>query len=113
MESYEVVGLCECGHVQLGYRLEGGVLSKVAQGSVHQLRRPPAWAIQQEVWVVHEKAIAELQVTDAETGKVYRTSAENFRRYARLINRGHGYQFALALQFWNTTPEEATQPALL
>ena len=113
METYSIAGPCECGHQQLGYRLEGGVLSKAVQGSVHQLRRPPAWAVQQEVWVVNQGAITELQITDTETGKVYRTSAENFRRYARLINRGYGYQFALELRFWRTQPEEATQPALL
>lgn len=113
MESYEFVGPCECGHVQLGYKLQGGVLSKTVRASVHQLRRPPAWAIQQEVWTVHMDEIQVVEIVDEETGKVYRTSAENFGRNARLINRGYGYQFALPLPFWNTQPEEATQPALL
>lgn len=94
------------GHVHAD-RLE---LSRKA--SRHQLRRPPAWAIDTAALEQAEAAGARyVLVTDTESGRRYLASVATLRDRGLKFDRGFGPQVALTLDEWRD-PDHAEQPAL-
>lgn len=95
------------GHV------EGAVFRKVVRGSVHMLRRPPAWALDLQSLLDAEAAGAtSVEVHDTETGRTYRASVETIRRHGFTFDRGHGRQIGLALDRWTLTRSPAEVAAV-
>jgi hypothetical protein len=79
----------------------GRVLQKRVRGSVHMLRRPPAWAIDAAIFERARKDGAlVVEVYDVETGKTYWAAISAFKRWGIEIDRGHGRQVALPLGRW-------------
>ena len=93
-------GSCPCGHEKFGYRLEGGVRNKLVVGSTHRLVRPPAWAVQKEVYDHHAHEIKLLRFSDVETGVIYTVSRQKFEMLRLVLERGYGVQYALPLEHW-------------
>lgn len=80
----------------------GGVFRKAVKASVHFLRRPPAIAFDLDSLRAAERAGAvRVEVTDTETGKVYRALLAEVLERGFSLNRGHGAQVALVLGMWN------------
>jgi hypothetical protein len=81
--------------------LRGDVLHKSVHGSVHMLRSPRAWAIDE---CLYRQAIAlgatAFIVHDLDTGKDYWADVATFTAYGFPLDRGHGAQLALCLPRW-------------
>jgi hypothetical protein len=81
--------------------LEGRILRKVVRGSLHQLRRPAAWAIDLQIFDTAKRDGALiLEIYDTETGKTYWTPISTFDCWGFELDRGHGRQVALPLERW-------------
>lgn len=81
--------------------LEHGCFLKPVIGSKHMLREPPAWAIDADAFDNWVKPNAkEIIVTDTEAEIRYRVSVETFDRLKVELDRGHGRQYFLTLNYW-------------
>lgn len=90
----------------VGY-IEGKTFIKSVAGSRHKLRKPPAWAIDAEVFDSEIKQNAtEILIIDKEVDKKYFSTVENFDRLKGQLNRGHGRQYYLTLNQWRTQRDE-------
>ncbi|OQY87265.1 MAG: hypothetical protein B6D41_11825 [Chloroflexi bacterium UTCFX4] len=84
----------------------GETFYKNVLGSKHFLRVPRAIAFDVSSLNDAENADARfVQVTDAETSRVYRASIATIRAKGFRVARGFGEQIALALEFWNRDAE--------
>jgi hypothetical protein len=82
--------------------LQGHVLRKRVIGSMHMLRQPPAWAIDSQILEQAQRDGArEVEITDTETGRIYRTAIDTFNAHGFRFNRGFGDQVGLALYRWH------------
>ncbi len=83
-------------------KVTGDVFTKTITGSLHMLRQPPALAFDVSTLEDAERAGAvHVQVTDRETGKVYRAPLALVRSAGFPVNRGYGAQWALTLPYWS------------
>ena len=82
--------------------IENRVLRKEIRGRVHLLRKPPAIALDARMYDRYRPHFDEIEITDADTGTVYRASARYFDRFREVIERGYGRQYALELKRWHT-----------
>ena len=81
--------------------IENGCFLKPVVGSKHQLREPPAWAIDAEAFDEWVKPNArEIIVTDTEAKIRYRVPVETFDRLKQELDRGFGRQYFLTLAHW-------------
>ena len=89
--------------------VSGGIFHKSIKASRHLLRQPPAICLSVESLQQAERAGAcEIEVTDTETGRVYHSTTEHFRRYAWQIQRGNfEKQYAMSLERWSVTVTDA------
>ncbi|MCL6476468.1 MAG: hypothetical protein K6U75_15615 [Firmicutes bacterium] len=79
-----------------------GILHRVVQASKHQLRRPPAWAFEENILREAERQGATLvQVVDTDTGQTYTASLSRFWTHGVRLDRGYGVQVALPLNQWH------------
>ncbi len=65
----------------------------------HMLQKPRAWAVQATLFDRHRRDF-DFVVVHATTGEQWRTRAYNFDEHKLVINRAHGAQYALPLQWW-------------
>ena len=82
--------------------IENRVLRKEIRGRIHLLRKPPAIALDARMYDRYRPHFDEIEITDADTGIVYRASARYFDRFREVIERGYGKQYALGLKHWHT-----------
>ena len=82
--------------------IENRVLRKAIRGSLHLLRKPPAIALDARMYDRYRPYFDEIEITDADTGIVYRGAAGYFDRRRFEIERGFGKQSALGLKHWHT-----------
>ena len=82
--------------------IENRVLRKEIRGRIHLLRKPPAIALDARMYDRYRPYFDEIEITDADTGTVYRASARYFDRFREVIERGYGRQYALELKRWHT-----------
>ena len=80
--------------------IENRILRKTICGRVHLLRKPPAIAIDARMYDRYRPHFDEIEITDTETGVVYRVAARCFDRWRFVIERGYGRQYALPLSRW-------------
>lgn len=95
--------------------IEGGIYFKSVSARLHQLRRPPAWAVDAAAF---DKDIAPhcrgIVITDLDSGKRYSTSIVAFLSRRISLNRGFGKQYALALRWWDElAPGQTVLPGVL
>jgi hypothetical protein len=84
-----------------------GVFRKTLCGSKHMLRQPRAWAFDQSSLDDAAAAGATLvSILDRENGSVYLASLETIREHGFRVIRGHGNQWALALDHWRINGQE-------
>jgi len=95
--------------------VRGATFYKNLSASKHFLRFPPAIAFDVSTLIDAERAGAQfVQVTDTETGRVFRQSIAIIRANGFRVARGHGEQIALALDAWTRDTEPlATQLSFL
>lgn len=90
--------------IYVGTRVVGGVKDDTFFKSIrknHFLQIPPAIAFDIGSLEQAEHAGAvKVQVTDGDTGKVYRSSISHIRKHGKRFNRGHGDQIFLVLEGW-------------
>jgi hypothetical protein len=83
--------------------LEGATFTKPVCGSKHRLRRPPAWAVDADVFDELIMPVAkELRIEDKETGTVYEVSVAYFDQHKGELDRHFGRQYFLPLARWKT-----------
>jgi len=82
--------------------IENRVLRKEIRGRIHLLRKPPAIALDARMYDRYRSYFDEIEISDADTGTVYRVSASYFERFREIIERGYGKQYALELKRWHT-----------
>ena len=91
----------------------GRTLQKRVRGSLHQLRRPPAWCVDAAILEQARQDGAQMvEVLDVETRRIYRASIDTFRLHGFVFNRGFGDQIGLALSHWHVEVEGARQITL-
>jgi len=90
------------GHVR------GDTFYKAVRGSVHFLRKPPAIALDSQSIADAARAGATwVEITDTESGKIYRARLDTIRKHGRVFNRGFGMQIYLCLHEWGKDSEAA------
>ena len=100
-------------------QLRGQVFERRCYGSRHFLKRPPAICIDAGALADIEGAGGtQAEVTDLESGQVYRAPIVLFRERGFHVNRGFGLQVGLCLGEWQTgdgepQPPEPPQPPAL
>ncbi len=92
------------------HRSDGKVVGQVSAGvfrkdklvgSRHMMRKPRGWALDVASLAQAESHGADLvQLTDQETGLVYRASIVLINEKGVEVNRGYGRQICLPLEFW-------------
>jgi hypothetical protein len=103
----------KAGNNFIGY-LQGDQFIKPVYGSKHQLKCPPAWAIDAEVFDQEVKPCAsEIVIFDRETGSRYIASVKNFDAKRKSIDRGFGRQYYLPLSYWKLERADSRQLNLL
>jgi hypothetical protein len=81
--------------------LRNGILVKRVRGSIHQLRRPAGWAVDEKILMQAEADGAHtVVVEDIESGKYYVARLSAFWKRGLKIDYGFGLQIVLPLQFW-------------
>jgi hypothetical protein len=77
-----------------------GWLEKTVRTDVHQLRRPPAWAIDVVILDrLNRLGARGVRLTD-ERGRDWWATLDQFKEKGVHLNRGHGDQVALGLRYW-------------
>lgn len=78
---------------------ENGIYRKRVKGSKHQLRKPPAYGIDENIFqqLVEDK-VTDIRIQDTETMKVYAAPPEVWADRGFLQDRGHGLQHFLLLE---------------
>jgi len=95
-------------------RLVGTALVKRASAGKHQLRRPPAWAVDVgALRQAQEAGATEVVIRDLDSGMTYRTPIDAFWRRGFSVNRGFGEQQALALSWWQMDDPRAPRQLTL
>jgi hypothetical protein len=90
--------------------IEGNTFSKSVRGSKHQLKHPPAWAIDAVVFDNEIKPnCARILITDKGTNTRYQVSVSNFDRHKVGIERGFGKQYYLPLPYWESRKDDVFQ----
>jgi hypothetical protein len=79
-------------------KLENGVLTKSVVGSKHQLKHPPAWAVDKNI--IDKFQFDRIQIYDKESQILYWQTKEIFLEKAQSMNRGFGAQYYLELPLW-------------
>lgn len=88
--------------------VEGGWFKKRIQGSKHFLKKPPAIAFDKEsLFEAQRYGATMVQVTDTETGTVYKSSIDKIFEIGLELNRGFGEQIAMTFRFWDTESTNA------
>jgi len=88
------------GNKTIGYFTENKFIKPVI-GSKHQLKYPPAWAI--DAWAFDNEVkpnVSEIVIQDKESGAEYHASIEAFDRLKGELDRGFGRQYFLTLNHW-------------
>ena len=81
-------------------RVQAGWLTKRVDSRRHQLRQPPAWAVDRGHLGRLEAMGAFGVLLVDEHGTEWRATLDAFRRYGIPLDRGHGPQVALPLARW-------------
>lgn len=81
--------------------LREGIFRKRVQGSKHQLRKPPAYGMDEHIFKKLPKG-TEIRILDIETGLVYKASIDLWSEKGFTQNRGHGLQRFLILEEFET-----------
>ena len=94
--------------------LEGKILRKRVRGSMHMLRKPPAWAIDLQILeAARRDGATRVEITDIEGRKVYTAAVIDFDLHGFKFNRGFGDQIGLALTHWHVEAEGIMQLTLI
>ena len=101
---------CKCKHERFGLRIERGVMSWRAVGSIHRLRAPAAWSIQKSVLTFHADAgdVERVEIEDLETHTTFSAAFSEFFTHGLAVDRGAGAQLALPLASWHVAGQADT-----
>lgn len=90
-------------------RVEGDTFKKRARSTLHQLRRPPAWACDLDALDQAQAAgAARVEIFDQDTGRTFSADLADFYRHGVRVTRGHGVQLALPLGRWSVNGRPPT-----
>src|SRR3972149_6611814 len=83
-------------------QVRNGIYTKTVTGSIHRLRKPPAWAVDiSDLAEAERLGATRIEIFDRESGTIYTSTIENFRAHALPVNRGYGRQLALEGRHWS------------
>ena len=82
--------------------IEGGVFLKRVKASVHQLQRPPGWAIDCKAFWDHIRfQCSTIRIEDIESGTVYEIDTKVFDRQKVYFDRKFGAQYFCPMKYWH------------
>lgn len=88
--------------------VRGNLLIKPIRGSRHILRKPPSIANDLEALnVAMELGAKYIVVIDSDTGKEYRSSLSQIFARGVIMDRGHGRQIRLAMEYWGNGRDQS------
>jgi len=107
LRHQDMSGRVFCQYPHHGVVAEG-VWHKRVRGSLHRLRRPPAWAVDlADLEAAEALGVRLVAIHDQEAERDYWASIGIIRRRGFVLNRGFGEQVALPLAGWRSTRQEA------
>ena len=90
-------------------KVTGDTYHKQVSGSVHMLRKPPAWALDVcDLAEAVRRGATRVSIHDQDTGTTYAANVALIYERGFEFNRGYGKQIALPLQFWGIHEELKT-----
>lgn len=90
------------------YRIENATLKKSFTFSRHALKKPPALAVDLEIFQeAVSRGVKTVELYDRENNVFYTATVEQFRQHGFRINRGFGEQIALHLKHWTKSDKAA------
>lgn len=94
--------------------IHGNELRKTVSRGKHQLRTPPAWALDlAHVQQAHDAHVQTVVLRDLDDGSTWRAALDAFDKHGLRLDRGHGVQLALPLAHWqHVKPGDPVQLAL-
>ncbi len=96
-----------CRQAPLHGRVTGDVWHKTVRRSVHQLRKPPAWAVDlADLERAERYGIVWLELYETEQGVTYRASLQTVREHGQVFDYGYGQQILLPLEHWQADEPE-------
>jgi hypothetical protein len=82
--------------------IDGNTFFKSVHASKHQLKSPPAWSIDADIFDKEIKPdCTQILIKDQETGNQYQCSIETFDQFKRNLDRGYGHQYYLTIDRWD------------
>jgi hypothetical protein len=92
----------------IGY-VQGERFTRIARSSRHQLRNPRGWS-QDEVIIdtLELMGVKIIAIDDLDCGLRFTASITEYREYGINIDRGHGPQIVLPLNYWKVEPSPDT-----
>lgn len=82
------------------YKIKDNILFKSACESIHFLRKPPAIAVDLEIFNKNKNIVSYVQIYEREKGVYYTARIEDFEKYGFIFDRGYGKQIALLIEYW-------------
>jgi len=87
---------------QIVAEMKEGVLRKMVSGRKHMLLKPKGWGVDKDIIdKAREELCTEIRILDTDTNTVYSQFMDRFMQKKIIINRGHGDQYVLLLDYWN------------
>ena len=88
-------------------RVRDGVFHKRVRSSVHQLVRPPAWALDLQSFEDAKAAGAvSVELNDSDTDRTYSATVSHIESNGWTFDRGWGLQIGLSLEHWKVIGED-------
>lgn len=92
--------------------IDNRTLHKRVYGSRHFLQKPPAIAIDAELYDSFCNDFDRIEVLDMETDTVYHLTKTDFELYRFELDRGYGRQYAVHIRKWKIGRENKPQEQL-
>lgn len=87
-------------------KVSGDTYHKQVSGSVHMLRKPPAWAVAlADLAEAVRMGATRVEIHDQDTAVTYSATVAKIYEHGFEFNRGYGRQIALPLQYFGTIGE--------
>ena len=88
----------------------GDVWTKEVQKSIHMLRQPPAWCVDhKDLLSAWRCGVKTLRIHDTESGQIYSIALSQALK-GQIIDRGHGQQVLLPLQWFQREASASAAP---
>ena len=94
-------------------KVRNRILEKTVEQNRHQLKSPPAWALDESVFAeALGLGVESVEIKTRDTRRRYTVTASTFEKNCRTLDRGFGVQVFLPLNFWDVESLDHKQTLL-